>query len=153
MAVKFRWLTNLAKTLSLVKPSRSTLSKLWYLLHLSSKYDLDLTSLYRNLIEASTHKLRVCGPLTIEYRGESEDSLVFLLTDRSGNTEGQLRIPLIMLKEDMMLKFLDRHRILTYEKSQYPEFLDYLIKTKWKRIMFTKEVNRLIVAHGSVSVI
>ncbi len=113
-----------------MKPSRSTLSKLWYLLHLSSKYDLDLTSLYRNLIEASIHKSRVCGPLTIEYRGESEDSLVFLLTDRSGNTEGQLRIPLIMLKEDTMLKFLDRHRILTYEKSQYPEFLDYLIKTK-----------------------
>ncbi len=56
---------------------------------LSSKYNLILTSPYRNLIEASTHQLLECGSLTIESRGESDDSLIFLLTDRSGNTEGQ----------------------------------------------------------------
>jgi hypothetical protein len=114
----------------MIKLSRSTLSKLWYLLHISSKYNLDLTNIYEDLIEASTQKQKICGSLTIEYRGESEDSLVFLLTDPSGNTEGQLRIPQIILKDNVFLRLLDRYTILKYKKSQYHEFIDQLLKTK-----------------------
>ncbi|WP_455364691.1 hypothetical protein [[Eubacterium] cellulosolvens] len=120
----------MAKALSLIKPSRSTLSKLWYLIHLSSKYDLNLNSLYEGFLKASTQKLRTCGHLTIEYRGESDDSLLFLLTDQTGKTEGQLQIPQIMLKESTILELLNRHPISKYQNDHYKEFLNQLLKTK-----------------------
>jgi hypothetical protein len=123
-------IVDLNKPLSWIKLSRSTLSKLWYLLHISSKYNLDLNAIYQSLIDASTQKLRTCGPLTIEYRGESEDSLIFLLTDRSGNTEGQLRIPQTILKDSMFQKILARHSVLEYQESQYHDFIDQFLKRK-----------------------
>ena len=50
-----------------------------YLAFLSAKYEVDPDRLFYALIKAEENKKSVCGDLSIEWRGETRDKLMFLI--------------------------------------------------------------------------
>ena len=58
---------------------RKTSSTSEYLAFLSAKYEVDPDSLFYALILAEESKKSVCGDLSIEWRGETRDKVMFLI--------------------------------------------------------------------------
>ena len=54
-----------------------------YLAFLSAKYEVDPDRLFRALILAEVNKKSVCGNLSIEWRGETRDKVMFLILTNS----------------------------------------------------------------------
>ncbi len=62
---------------------RKTSSTSEYLAFLSAKYEVDPDSLFYALIVAEESKKSVCGDLSIEWRGETRDKVMFLILTSS----------------------------------------------------------------------
>ena len=62
---------------------RKKYSTIEYLAFLSAKYDVDPDRLFYALILAEENKKSVCGDLTIEWRGETRERIMFLILTSS----------------------------------------------------------------------
>jgi hypothetical protein len=100
-----------------MKQSRSTLSLLWYILFLSRKYNLDVTELCKNLVEATSYKQHIYGGLEIKCRGESENLLIFQITDNSGEYIAQLHVPKRLLEDEALVKILNSQVLPRFQRA------------------------------------
>jgi len=62
---------------------KRTYSTREYLAFLSAKYEVDPDRLFYALIQAEEGKKSVCGDLSIEWRGETRDKVIFLILTSS----------------------------------------------------------------------
>ena len=63
-----------------------------YLAFLSAKYEVDPDRLFQALILAEGNKKSVCGNLSIEWRGETRDKVMFLILTRAHKVVAQLSV-------------------------------------------------------------
>jgi len=66
------------------------------------------------LIEATTSQRCTYKALTIEYRCKTEDSSIFLITDRTGEVIAQMRIPQKLLERGVLLNILNFQGLSSY---------------------------------------
>lgn len=90
-----------------MKQPRSTISLVWYLCYLSKKYNIDVPHLYQAFTNATNSQRSIIGPLNIECRNNTGDSLIFLIQEGS-KFLSQQRIPHKLFEEDAFLKIHNR---------------------------------------------
>jgi replication factor A1 len=94
---------------------RKTSSTSEYLAFLSAKYEVDPDSLFHALILAKESKKSKCGDLSIEWRGETRDKVMFLIL-ASSKVVAQLSVfkQFLLEKGHPIRDFMETEKILRY---------------------------------------
>jgi replication factor A1 len=91
---------------------RKNTSTVEYLAFLSAKYEVDPDGLFYALILAGENKKSACGDLSIEWRGETRDKIMFLiLTDTKVVSQFSVFKQFLLEKEHPIRDFMETEKI------------------------------------------
>ena len=96
---------------------------------LSVKYEVDSEEFFSALVKAEENKKSICGPISIECRGEINAEKIFLMTNDVGFL-AQFRVPeeFLLERNNPLGKFLETDKIRRYLSRKKREAISHAVK-------------------------